>query len=478
MENLLVFFTYKGIHEVNSDVLILTDVSLNDNVIFEYIFSIENKFFDKFRNSVFEGIKITKNIIEIHLGDKLVKELTEWYCPTGNVYPFVYKIKDRDLILTKVIYTPETHLFNNFLKFPYYTVKEIDFDECFCFQNKFCTKEYHGENMRSTHGYEYYHCTQFVLYNCTFFGKVYDKIYICSECSLLKVQNRIYSLYVDAQPDTHTPIDFDKIYNTCKDDSLPPMYKPKTLYQHVFDGCEPGYYSGGGGTCYQLELVGYKMGVGIMCDLSPYYKKGEIISNYLFDYKTSIAILSDGKYDNETELKLYLHLGNLEKEYVKENMSRKELDEGKERMSQKELDRFTEITSRQNILKFANTNSQPLTTQNVLKLANINSQPTLPTEERLTQVEKMCDTLEERLTQVVDKMCDTLEERLTEWLKNVCTKNLAEINNYTFPLINDYVSDSDSELNSDDEALAKATKEILVREGITDPKTFDLFGCI
>ena len=450
MEDLLDFFDYKDIaRKVHDDEITLKNASLKDNVKFEFIYCIENEeFLDKF-NGIFECSKITENIIELHLDDKYVKELTYWYCPTGNVYPFIYKIEDGDLILTKVIYTPETHLFNNFLKFPYYTVKEIDFDECFCFQNKFCTKEYHGKNMRNTHGYSFYHCTQFVLYNCTFFDRVYDEIYICSECSLLKVQNRIYSLYVDAQPI----------------DSLPPMYTPKTLYQHVFHGEEPGYYSGGGGTCYELEKIGYKMGVKVMCDLLPHYKKGEIICNYLFDYKTSIAILSAGRYGIEKELKLYLHLGNLEKEYVKENMSRKELDEGTERMSQKELDRFTEITSRQNILNFANTNSQPLTTQNVLKLANINSPPVTNTEERLTRVEKMCDTLEERLTQVVDKMCDTLEERLTEWLKNVCTKNLAGTNNYTFPLINDYVSDSDSdsELNSDDEALAKATKEISQR---------------
>jgi hypothetical protein len=424
MENLLEFFDSKGVvckFQAHGDEITLTNASLKDNVKFEFIYCIENEeFLDKF-NGIFECIKITKNIIELHLDDKYVKELTYWYCPTGNVYPFVYKIEDGDLILTKVIYTPETHLFNNFLKFPYYTVKEIDFDECFCFQNQFCTKEYHGKNMRSTHGYSFYHCTQFVLYNCTFFDRVYDKIYICSECSLLKVQNRIYSLYVDAQPI----------------DSLPPMYTPKTLYQHVFDGCEPGYYSGGGGTCYQLELVGYKMGVDIMCDLLPLCKKGETIRSYLFDYKTSIALVSVESY-KETELKLYLHLGNLEKDDIKENMSRKEFDEGKEKMSQKELDRFTEITNRQNILKLANTNSQPLTTQNVLKLANINS-PTLPppvtnTEERLTRVEKMCDTLEERLTRVVE-----------EWLH---TKSLAETNiqnNYTFPLINDYVSDSDSE---------------------------------
>lgn len=450
MEDLLRYFTYKGIaRKVNDDEITLKDVSLN-NVVFEFIHCIENDhFLDKFHDITFESIKITENIIELHLDDKLVKELTDWYCPTGNVYPFVYKIEDGDLILTKVIYTPETHLFNSLLKFPYYTVQEIDFDECFCFQNNFCTKEYHGENMRSTHGYEFYHCTQFVLYNCKFFDRLYDKIYICSECSLLKVQNRIYSLYVDGNQ---------------QDIQLPPKYKPKTLYQHVFDGDEPGYYSGGGGTCYQLELVGYKMGVKIMCDLLPHYKKGETIRFYLFDYKTSIALITEGA---KTESKLYLHLGNLELDNVKENMSRKEFDEGKEKMSQKELDRFTEITNRQNILQLLEKESvvESVTPEEETLVSQLLDDRLKNIEDRLTRMEKTFSTLFEVPSDCIQK---SFANSYLQAEANIQTNS----NRYTFPLINDYVS-SDDEMDDD---MVQSTKEFLVREGITNPRTFSFFG--
>lgn len=293
--------------------------------------------------------------------------MTDWYSPTSNVYPFVYKFEDEDLILTKVIYTSETHLFLNFLKFPYYTVKEIKYTDCFCFQNNFCTEEYHGENMRSTHGYSYYHCTQFVLYNCKFFDRLYDKIYICSECSLLKVQNRIYSLYIDSNQ---------------QDIQLPPKYKSKTLYQHVFDGEEPGYYSGGGGTCYELENIGYKMGVKIMCDLPPHYKKGEQIFDYLFDYKTSIATLK------KMELKLYLHLGNLEKDDGEVQKLPVKV-EGKE----------------------------------------VTLPPIFTTDDKLKNIEERLERMEKRL-----QTFGTLESQ--------------RYDSYAFKLINDYVSDSDDEQTS------------------------------
>lgn len=292
MEKLLSYFTYRLINISDNEIL-LDNASFNENVEIEEIYSVENDYFlDKFYDITFDSIKITKDIIELHLDEKLVHDLIDWYCPTGDVYPFVYKIDDGKLKLTKVIYTLDTHLFLNFLKFPYYTVKEIDFDECFCFQNNFCTEEYHSKNMRSTHGYSYYQCTQFILYNCEFSSIIYDKIYICSECSLLKADDTIYSLYVTAAQN-----------NNCI-----PIYKPKTLYQHVFEGDEPGYYSGGGGLCYELEKVGYKMGVKLMCDLEPYYKKDEQIFSYLFDYKTGIAEID--KNNIKKEIQLYLHLGN------------------------------------------------------------------------------------------------------------------------------------------------------------------------
>lgn len=390
MEDLLRYFTYKGIaRKVNDDEITLKDVSLNDNIVIEYIHCIENDYFlDKFHDITFESIKITENIIELHLDDKLVKELTDWYSPTSNVYPFVYKIEDEDLILTKVIYTPETHLFLNFLKFPYYTVKEIKYTDCFCFQNNFCTEEYHGENMRSTHGYSYYHCTQFVLYNCKFFDRLYDKIYICSECSLLKVQNRIYSLYIDSNQ---------------QDIQLPPKYKSKTLYQHVFDGEEPGYYSGGGGTCYELENIGYKMGVKIMCDLPPHYKKGEQIFDYLFDYKTSIATLK------KIELKLYLHLGYLEKD-------------GEEKMSPTELYRFSELQNRQNILKFEEelyiVESTP-----VEELYNVESTPVEEKSLKMPkEIKKVADTLPPvSKTPSTDDRLKNIEERLDRMEKTFST---------------------------------------------------------
>jgi hypothetical protein len=98
----------------------------------------------------------------------------------------------------------------------------------------------------------------------------------------------------------------------------PPIYQPKTLYQHVFHGEEPGYYSVSGGTCYELEKIGYKMGVKVMCDLLPYHQKDEILFDYLFDYKTSIAILTNRDMFKKMELKLYLHLGGFEKKTVTE----------------------------------------------------------------------------------------------------------------------------------------------------------------
>ena len=297
MDNLLKYFTYKEVvkNDDESEITLKNVVLNDDNVVFEYIFGIENdNFLNKFYNCTFPSVKLTNDIIEIHLNNDIFEELRDWYCPTSLVYPFVYKVDNDILTLTKVIYTPDTHVFQNLLKFPYYTVKEIKCEECFCFKNGFCTEEYHGDNMRSTQGYDYYHCTQFVLYNCTFPKKVYDKVYICSECSLLMVENQIYSLYMDAERISTTKPEYE--------------YKPKTLYQHIFEGDEPGYYSGGGGTCDELEKVGYKMGVNIMCD-TPYYKKGDRIFDYLFNYQTGIATV--GKY----EIKLYLHLGYLLKEF-------------------------------------------------------------------------------------------------------------------------------------------------------------------
>ena len=58
----------------------------------------------------------------------------------------------------------------------------------------------------------------------------------------------------------------------------------------------------------ELEKIGYKMGVKLMCDLEPYYKKDEQIFSYLFDYKTGITEVD--KNNIKKEIQLYLHLGN------------------------------------------------------------------------------------------------------------------------------------------------------------------------
>jgi len=140
MEKLITYFNYNIIN-ISDDEILLDNASFNDNVEIEEIYSVENDYFlDKFHDITFESIKITKDIIELQLSEKLVHDLIDWYCPTGDVYPFVYKIDDGKLKLTKVIYTPDTHLFLSFLKFPYYTVKKLILTNVFVFKIIFVMK--------------------------------------------------------------------------------------------------------------------------------------------------------------------------------------------------------------------------------------------------------------------------------------------------------------------------------------------------
>lgn len=226
-----------------------------------------------------------------------------------KVFSFIYSIKDDKLVLTRIHWTTDNHLIMSLIEFEYYTIEEKKYEDCICFINHLCSQDRHYNTYKSTEGYTNGYCTFYTLYNCVFKNCQYDKLYICSDCSVLMINNKLYSLYVDDVPNVDNilydclqdKVCPDVMENIVKHTTFIPKYKPCALYEHVFYGDEPGYHNDCG--ILDLEKISYKMGVEIMCKL--HQLKKDNVFDYTFDYKTSLVQIED----ENLEFKLYLHLG-------------------------------------------------------------------------------------------------------------------------------------------------------------------------
>lgn len=288
MDKLLEFFEYEKMEETT-----LFNVNLR-NVEIKKLYSIEYKYkLSLFHNFTIPKIIIKDNIIEFYTSDKMKKNC-DWYS-LEDVYLFLYQIHKFDddddlLVLTRINYATDKHLLRNIVNFQYYSIKEISYKKCFCFRNSLCSNR-HLNHMKSIQGYIFGYCTQYTLYDCTFKDKYYNTIQVCSDCSLLNVDDTIYNLYLSSKQ---------------KDDRLVD-YEPKPFYEHFALGDEPGYWSNGG--IADLEMISYKMGIEIVqtfqTNNGKMLKKGDGVFNYYFNYKTSEAEFSE-KYGIT---RFYVHIG-------------------------------------------------------------------------------------------------------------------------------------------------------------------------
>lgn len=270
-------------------------------VEFENLYPLEYKYrLELFYNITFPKVILEGDVVEFHISEQIRKDTRDWYSLDEDVYPFLYKIDDDGtLVLTRIHYANDNHLLRGVADFSYYSIREIPYDECFCFKNELCTIDNHFINMRSTEGCNYGACTQYTLYNCTFQNKHYDVVQVCSECSLLYVNDDIYSIYLT-----------DKL----KDEDIPPEYKPVPFYQQFALGDEPGYWSND--STLDLEKISYKLGIKIVQDFQSdirQYTNGEHVFDYYFDYKTSEAKLSypepEDNFDKYCMARFYTHIG-------------------------------------------------------------------------------------------------------------------------------------------------------------------------
>ncbi len=291
MDKLLNFFEYENIEGST-----LINVNLH-NVEIENLYSIEYKHkLSLFHNFIIPKVIVKDNIIEFYTSDNMKKE-SKWY-HLEDVYSFRYNVckfdNDDLLVLTRINYATDNHLLKNIANFQYYSIKEISYEKCFCFKNGLCNNtRRHLNHMKSIQGYIFGYCTQYTLYNCTYQDKHYNTIQVCSDCSLLRVDNTIYSLYLNSKQKDDNVVNYD--------------YEPKPFYEHFALGYEPGYWSNG--DIEDLERISYKIGIEIVqsfqTDNGKILKKGDSVLNYYFDYKTSEAIF-DEKYG---KTRFYIHVG-------------------------------------------------------------------------------------------------------------------------------------------------------------------------
>ena len=312
------YFNYK----INKD-NVLFDANPKDVVQFKILYDMEHKYwFSKFHDHIFEKIIVLDNIIEFYIIDRKDKvKLSNWY-QMEDVYPFLYEIVDGIMILTRIHYVGENHLLKPLGDFKYYSLELLPSKDCFCSQyhiieNDVNLGEYHhNDHMKSTQGHVYNHCTLYTLYNSNGVSQV------CSDCSLFKQGEKVYSLYTSTYPDVSNIFEECISTNICQDviekilKYNEPKYNQVALYEHVLVGDEPGYCSNGGNL--DLELISYKMGVKVMSDLIVYdsktnekiiHKPGKTIFDYIFNYKTSK--INIGYMRNEKEGRLYLHRGSV-----------------------------------------------------------------------------------------------------------------------------------------------------------------------
>jgi hypothetical protein len=293
-----------------------------ESVEFKILYDMEYEYwFSNFFDHVFKKIIVKDNIIEFCLPDKLERiKLSDFY-HMNDVYPFLYEIENSILILTRIHYADKEHLLKPLGDFKYYSIESRPFKDCFC-SNYHIVKDgvnigehHHYNHMKSTQGYVYNHCTLYTLYNSD------DVQQVCSDCSLLKIGQKVYGLYTSTYPNISDTFQKCVASDICQDviDKIleynEPPYNQVSLYEHVLDGDEPGYYSNGGDL--DLELISYKMGVKVVSDIVNVqdtktgekfiYKAGETVFDYGFDYKTSKLVI---EVCSNKIGRLYLHRGS------------------------------------------------------------------------------------------------------------------------------------------------------------------------
>lgn len=318
------YFIYETKIEHNTN-LELYNVFLK-NVEFKILYETEYEYFlSPFYEFMIDKVVITNKIIEFYIDETRKGIISDWYY-MESMFPFLYEIENDDssvLTLTRIHYATHDHLLQSLIDFPYYSIQEKPYTDCICFKNSLCSEDRHYKTCKSTQGFETGYCTFYTLYECTFKNVHYNKLYICSDCSLLLLGNNLYSLYVNDVP----PSVNNTIYDCLQDKICPdvldtvldyiisvPKYKPIALYEHVFDGNEPGYNSNCG--ILDLESISYKMGVKIMCNLQYNLHGKKQIFDYMFNYKTSTVEIESLKHTGKYKFKLYLYLGYFLKHHV------------------------------------------------------------------------------------------------------------------------------------------------------------------